>query len=58
MVEPEEPVLTAALDNAFAEPSEPPLRRTKAVVVVKDGRIIAERYRRASVSTRRSWVSR
>jgi CubicO group peptidase (beta-lactamase class C family) len=44
VVEPEEPALTAALDNAFAEPSEPPLRRTKAVVVVKDGRIIAERY--------------
>ena len=44
VVEPEEPALKAALDNAFAEPSVPPLRRTKAMVVVKDGRIIAERY--------------
>jgi CubicO group peptidase (beta-lactamase class C family) len=27
-----------------AEPAQPPFRRTKAVVVVKDGRIVAERY--------------
>ena len=38
------PQLGAALDRAFAEPVEPPFRRTRAVVVVKDGRIIAERY--------------
>ncbi len=38
------PQLTAALDRAFAEPEQPPLRHTKAVVVVKDGRVVAERY--------------
>jgi CubicO group peptidase (beta-lactamase class C family) len=37
-------MLGEALDRAFAEPDRPPLRRTKAVVVVKDGRVIAERY--------------
>lgn len=44
IVEPSDPALKAALDHAFAEPAEPPLRRTKAVVVVRDGRVIAERY--------------
>ncbi len=44
VVEPAEPALKAALDHAFEEPAEPPFRRTKAVVVVHDGRIIAERY--------------
>jgi hypothetical protein len=44
VVEPADPALKAALDHAFAEPSEPPMRRTKAVVVVRDGRVIAERY--------------
>jgi hypothetical protein len=44
VVEPTDPALKAALDHAFEEPAEPPLRRTKAVVVVRDGRIIAERY--------------
>jgi CubicO group peptidase (beta-lactamase class C family) len=44
VVEPSDPALKAALDHAFEEPAEPPLRRTKAVVVVRDGRIIAERY--------------
>ncbi|HEY2249361.1 MAG TPA: serine hydrolase [Bradyrhizobium sp.] len=44
LVEPSEPALKAALDHAFEEPAEPPLRRTKAIVVVRDGRIIAERY--------------
>jgi CubicO group peptidase (beta-lactamase class C family) len=38
------PELDRALENAFAEPDAPPFRRTKAVVVVKDGRLIAERY--------------
>ena len=41
---PQTPQLTAALDRAFAEPGAPPFRRTKAIVVVKDGRIVAERY--------------
>jgi CubicO group peptidase (beta-lactamase class C family) len=44
IVEPADPALKAALDHAFEEPAEPPLRRTKAVVVVRDGRVIAERY--------------
>jgi CubicO group peptidase (beta-lactamase class C family) len=44
IVEPADPRLRAALDHAFEEPSAPPLRRTRAVVVVRDGRVIAERY--------------
>jgi hypothetical protein len=44
VVAPTDPALKAALDHAFEEPAEPPFRRTKAVVVVRDGRIIAERY--------------
>jgi hypothetical protein len=44
VVEPADPALKAALDHVFEEPAEPPLRRTKAVVVVRDGRVIAERY--------------
>jgi CubicO group peptidase (beta-lactamase class C family) len=43
-VEPANPSLRLALDRAFAEPDQPPLRHTKAVVVLKDGRVIAERY--------------
>ena len=38
------PALAAALARAFAEPAQPPFRHTRAVVVVKDGRVIAERY--------------
>jgi CubicO group peptidase (beta-lactamase class C family) len=44
VVEPSEPALKAALDHAFEEPAAPPFRRTKAVVVVHDGKVIAERY--------------
>jgi len=33
-----------ARSHAFEEPAEPPFRRTKAVVVVHEGRVIAERY--------------
>jgi CubicO group peptidase (beta-lactamase class C family) len=44
VVEPADPALKAALDHAFEEPDAPPFRRTKAVVVVRDGIIIAERY--------------
>jgi CubicO group peptidase (beta-lactamase class C family) len=44
IVAPPDPVLKAALDHAFEEPAEPPFRRTKAVVVVHDGKVIAERY--------------
>jgi CubicO group peptidase (beta-lactamase class C family) len=43
-VQPASPQLAAALDRAFAEPEQPPFRRTRAVVIMKDGRIIAERY--------------
>jgi hypothetical protein len=43
-VQPANPQLAAALDRAFAEPQQPPFRRTRAIVVVKDGRTIAERY--------------
>ena len=44
VVEPSDPQLKAALDHAFEEPAEPPFRRTKAVVVVHGGRVVAERY--------------
>lgn len=44
VVEPDDPALRAALDRAFVERPAPPLRQTKAVVVVRDGKIIAERY--------------
>ena len=36
--------LTSALDEAFAEPGDGQLRQTRAVAVVYDGRLIAERY--------------
>jgi CubicO group peptidase (beta-lactamase class C family) len=44
IVAPQSEALAAALDRAFAEPEQPPFRRTRAIVVVRDGRIIAERY--------------
>jgi CubicO group peptidase (beta-lactamase class C family) len=44
VVEPADAALKAALDHAFEEPPAPPFRRTKAVVVVHDGKVIAERY--------------
>ncbi|MBN8941062.1 MAG: serine hydrolase [Rhizobiales bacterium] len=44
LVEPANPQLGRALDQAFSEPDQPPFRRTKAVVVMKDGQIVAERY--------------
>lgn len=36
--------IDAALDRAFAEPAQPPLRRTKAIVILHNGEIIGERY--------------
>jgi len=44
VVEPADPALKAALDHAFAETAKGPRRATKAVVVLQDGRVIAERY--------------
>jgi CubicO group peptidase (beta-lactamase class C family) len=44
IVEPQTPQLAAALDRAFAEPDGSTPRNTRAIVVLKDGRIIAERY--------------
>ncbi len=38
------PKLAAALDRAFAEPEKSTPRHTHAIVVLKDGRIVAERY--------------
>lgn len=43
-VEPSDPAIRLALDRAFAEPDPQHPRRTKAVVVLHDGRLIAERY--------------
>ncbi|MDH2402502.1 serine hydrolase [Bradyrhizobium sp. SSUT18] len=44
LVPPQSLELSAALDRAFTEPAQPPYRRTRAIVVMKAGRIIAERY--------------
>jgi CubicO group peptidase (beta-lactamase class C family) len=44
VVAPDNAQLVAALDRAFAEPEQPPIRATKAIVVLKDGRVVAERY--------------
>jgi CubicO group peptidase (beta-lactamase class C family) len=44
LVTPQSEGLSAALDRAFTEPVQPPYRRTRAIVVMKSGRVIAERY--------------
>ncbi|WP_426438073.1 serine hydrolase domain-containing protein [Bradyrhizobium genosp. P] len=44
IVAPQSPQLAAALDRAFAEPAEPPFRHTHAIVVMKEGHVVAERY--------------
>jgi CubicO group peptidase (beta-lactamase class C family) len=44
VVEPTDERLRAALDRAFLEPDHPPHRWTKAVIIVHDGRVVAERY--------------
>jgi CubicO group peptidase (beta-lactamase class C family) len=38
------PQIAAALDRAFAEPEQSPYRHTRAVVVLKHGHVVAERY--------------
>jgi len=43
-IQPPAPKFEAALDRAFAEPSQPPYRRVKAVVILHDGKRVAERY--------------
>lgn len=44
VIEPRTPALKAAIDAAFAETGAPPHRWTKAVVVMRDRRIVGERY--------------
>jgi CubicO group peptidase (beta-lactamase class C family) len=44
LVEPANQELGLALDRAFAEPAARPFRHTRAVVVLRDGRVVAERY--------------
>jgi CubicO group peptidase (beta-lactamase class C family) len=44
IVAPAQVGLKAAIDAAFAEPDGNPVRRTHAVVIVHDGRVVAERY--------------
>ncbi len=41
---PGSPALQAALARAFAEPAHPPYRQVRAIVVMRDGEVIAERY--------------
>lgn len=43
-VEPADPAIRQALDKAFAEPNPAHPRLTKALVVLHDGKLIAERY--------------
>ncbi len=43
-VETSDPAIKAALDAAFTETEGAPQRATKAMVIVHDGRVIAERY--------------
>lgn len=43
-VVPPSPKLQAALEHAFAEPEQPPYRHVKAVVILHDGKLVAERY--------------
>jgi CubicO group peptidase (beta-lactamase class C family) len=43
-VQPPSAKLEAALDQAFAEPVKPPFHRVKAIVILHDGKIVAERY--------------
>ena len=40
----DDPAIRAAIDRAFAEPDPAHPRNTKAIVVLHDGRLIAERY--------------
>jgi len=44
IIAPQTPQLAAALDRAFAEPDKSTSRHTRAIVIMKDGRVVAERY--------------
>ncbi len=44
IVKPINSALSLAIDEQFEEPQNPPHRWTRAVVVVKDGQIVGERY--------------
>ncbi len=44
VVAPQTPQLAAALDRAFADPEPSMPRHTRAIVIMKDGRVVAERY--------------
>lgn len=44
VVTPSDPRLAAALDHVFEQPASGPRRYTRAVVVMQDGRVVAERY--------------
>jgi CubicO group peptidase (beta-lactamase class C family) len=44
LVQSADPRMQAALARAFDEPEQPPFHQTRAVVVMRDGKIIAERY--------------
>ena len=44
MAESLNPQLESVLDTAFSEPSQTSHRQTRAIVVLKDGRIFGERY--------------
>lgn len=44
VVEPGNPALKQALDRSFTENASAPYRNTKAVVIVRNGQVIAERY--------------
>ncbi len=44
VVEASDERLRAALERAFIESDHPPFRRTRAVIVIHDGRVVAERY--------------
>lgn len=43
-VQPTSAKLESALDHAFEEPSNPPYRLVKAIVILRHGKIVAERY--------------